>query len=160
VSWSKVAHIWALPEIAALLDGAAPTGPRDRSCDPRAIEALTATASALLGFTDALMDLSSDVDLAAACILINAKALRLLAKIAHWLQRPLKVGLLLQMGEETPEWMGEIVWFLATTALWRLIGPVVEAQQRELCTSVCVQVQASGGEGRGGGGGGREGQEG
>ena len=154
IAYNRLSEIYSLPEIAALLDGPAPTGPRDRSCDPRAIEALTATSAALLGLTEALMNLGSDDDIAAASAVIDAKGLRLLAKIAHWLQRPLKPVLLQQMGEGSLGWGGGYAWFLAMMALWRLIGPLVEKDEQRLSMAACVQVQASGG---GGGGGGRGG---
>ena len=145
IAYNKLSEIYSLREIAALLGGAAPTGPHDRSCDPRAIEALTATFAALLGLTEALMNLGCDDDIAAASAVLDAKGLRLLAKIAHWLQRPLKPVLLQQMGEAgSPGWGGGYVWYLATVTLWRLIGPLVEKDEKRLCTAACVQVQASG----------------
>ena len=160
IAYNRLSEIYSLPEIAALLDGPAPTDPRDRTCDPRAIEALTATSAALLGLIDAFMDLGDD-DIAAANAVIDAKGLRLLAKIAHWLQRPLKPVLLQQMGGDgAVGWMGGYVWYLATVTLWRLIGPLVEKNEQRLSMAACVQVQASGGGGGGGwnggeGGGGR-----
>ena len=91
------------------------------------------------------MKLGSDDDIAASSAVLDAKGLRLLAKIAHWLQRPLKPVLLQQMGAAgSPGWVGAYVWFLATMSLWRLLGPMVENDQQMLSTAACVQVQASG----------------
>ena len=145
MSWQPIEAIWSDPQVLAYLDGPAPTHAPD-SIKPELAQALEDTCKVLMPFWHELVNADMDSLKTGVAALVQSKALLLLVRIIHWLQKRPSASLLLPSA--TGMMAGPALWESCTLMLWRLMDFICKTGPAHCPTasqkSACAQLLASG----------------